>query len=399
MKQRCLRSQTPVGARVLLLGDRPAVALTACRALSGAGHYVGVTGSRALDVVGLSRHASRYHRIPPIDGPVGAWSDAIRNLVNEGGYDLVIATSDGGVARLLSLDVGVPTCPEISDQHLSLIDKGQLASLCASALVDYPRTARPQTLEQDEAMSRGIAGPTIVKSARSAVATRDGLLLAPGAHEVHDYLTASRALASIRARGLEPVVQEHIFGEKLQGVIIRRGGSTSFRMAFRVRREFPPRGGKETMLERLHTDVGFGAEICAILERLADAVSYEGILQAEFYMTVSGRISVIDVNPRLWGSLAYAELLGLKMMRRIVRDTLRLEPDPPPEVRIDRRYHHLVRELRWSGARPRAISQIIATASVRDVWDTPSMTDPLPELFWLARRLVHARRMPAKSQP
>jgi len=383
---------TPVGRRVLLLGDRPVVALAACRALGRAGYEVGVTGSRALEVAGVSRHASRYHRIPPIDGVVDDWSAALRTLVDDEGYDVVVATSDAGVARLLDLDLPVPTCPEISDRHLPLIDKGQLASLCAAASVDYPYTDRSRTPEQDEEVSRGIERATIVKAARSAVATPDGLTLLPGAHLVQDYRTASQALASIRRRGVDPVVQEYLEGEKLQAVIIRRRGSTTFRMAFRVRREFPPQRGSETMLQRLHTSSGCGAELTTMLERLADAAEFDGVLQAEFLRTARRRLCVIDVNPRLWGSLAFAELLGLRMTERVVRDALRLDPAPVPDETMARRYHHLVRELRWLGARPRAIKDVLATSSPRDVWDTPSLTDPLPELLRLARRLTRANR-------
>lgn len=394
-----LKRPPSVGPRVLLLGDRPIVALTACRALGRAGYYVGVTGSRPLDVVGVSRRVSRYHPIPPIDGAVDHWSVAVRALVNDVGYEVVVATSDAGVARLLHLDLPVPTCPEISDRHLPLIDKGQLASLCAAASVDYPRTDRPRTPAHDEALSRGIERATIVKAARSAVATPDGLKLLPGAQLVHDYRTASRALASIRRQGVDPVVQEYLDGEKLQAVIIRRQGSTSFRMAFRVRREYPAQRGSETMLERLRTNNGCGAELTSMLERLADAAEYEGLLQAEFYQTVSGRLCVIDINPRLWGSLAFAERLGLTMTERVVRDALRLDPVPVPEETTARRYHHLVREFRWSRARPRAIAGVLATSSPRDIWDIPSLTDPLPELVWLTRRLRWAaRKRPATGE-
>lgn len=399
MRRNWLKRQPPVGPRALLLGDRPVVALAACRALGRAGYFVGVTGSGALDVAGMSRHASRYHRIPPIDGAVDDWSSAVRALVDNVGYEVVVATSDAGVARLLHLDLPVPTCPEISDRHVPLIDKGLLASLCASASVDYPITVRPRTRAQDEALARGIDGPTIVKAARSAVATPAGLRLLPGAHVVHDYQTASHELGSIRRRGVDPVVQEYLDGEKLQAVVIRREGLTSFRMAFRVRREYPPQGGAEAMLERLRTTTGPGVELTSKLERLADAAEYQGMLQAEFYRTTSGRLYVIDVNPRLWGSLAFAELLGLGVTERVVRDALRFDPVPVPEESTDRRYHHLAGEFRWSRARPRGFAGVLATSSPRDVWDAPSLTDPLPELLRLALRLRAARTTRSKRAP
>lgn len=387
----------PARIRVLLLGDRPLVALAACRALGRAGYDVDVSGSTALEVAGLSRYANRHHRIPPIDGP--DWRPAFEALVRDGGYEVVVATSDAGVARLLQMDLPIPTCPQLSQRHVPLLDKGELAALCATANVDYPRTDRPLTREQDEALAQGIRGATIIKAARSAVVAEDSLRLFPGAHTVRDYGTARRALESIRRRGVDPVAQEYLEGEKLQAVIIRRDGSTSFRLAFRVSRQYPPQRGSETMLERLRTTRGCGAEMTGMLERLADAARYAGVLQAEFYRTANRRLYVIDVNPRLWGSLAYAELLGLRMTDRVVRDALHMDPMPvPAETRT--RYHHLMRELRWSLARPRALGNVLATASPKDVWDTPSLTDPLPEFAKLARRIVAraARKQPAAAE-
>jgi predicted ATP-grasp superfamily ATP-dependent carboligase len=380
----------PVLPRVLILGERPAVALAACRALGRAGYKVGVTGWRRREVAGMSRHVYRYERIPPVHSHVDEWGRSVRALVATGGYDVVIASADAEVASLLHLDLPVPTCPQISDRHLSLIDKGRLAALCAEASVDYPRTYRPRTAEEDEAVARGVERVIIVKAARSAVATRGGVISLPGAHIVRDQPTASRALAYIRDRGVDPIVQEYLEGEKLQAIIIRRAGTTSFRLAFRVCREFPREGGSESMLEGLHASSGIGAQLVGMLERLADAATYDGLMQAEFYRTAGGRLCVIDVNPRLVGSLAFAELLGLGMTERVVRDALGLDPVPLPEETTARRYHHLVRELLWSRARPRAIAGVLATSSVRDIWETPSFMDPGPELLWLTRRLMVA---------
>lgn len=386
------------GPRVLLLGDRPVVALAACRALGRAGFDVGVTGSRALEVAGVSRFASRYHRIPPIDGSGGDWQTALQALVVDFRYDVVVATSDAGVARLLDLDLPVPTCPEISDRHASLIDKGRLATLCAEASVDYPRTHRLVTTDEDQAAARGVENLSVIKAARSAVKTPRGVTVLPGAYLVRDYATASRAISYIRGRGVDPIVQEHLEGEKLQGIIIRRAARTAFRLAFRVSREFPPERGSESMLDSLDSMSGIGARMVGMLERLADAADYDGLIGAEFLRTKSGRLCVIDVNPRLGGALAFVELLGHGLTGRAVRDALRLDPMPMQDEMPGRRYHHLVRELRWLCSRPREVASVLATSSPRDIWDTPSFLDPLPELLWLARRLTRARRGPSSSQ-
>ncbi len=55
----------------------------------------------------------------------------------------------------------------------------------------------------------------VVKAARSAVATSDGLTFLPGARLVNDPIKAFAALEAIRGRGVDPILQEYLEGQKL----------------------------------------------------------------------------------------------------------------------------------------------------------------------------------------
>ncbi len=380
-------------SRVLVLGDRTEVALAACRALGRAGYVVGVTGWRRFDEAGVSRHVSRYHRIPRHDVDGGAWARALRRLVRSNAYDVVVASSDAGVAALLELDLPVPTCPQISPTNLALIDKARLADLCAEAGVRYPRTEQPRTVEEDTAAARRVRGPAIVKAARPAVVTDAGVSALPGARLVTDEAEALGALSEIRERGFDPIVQEHLRGAKLQAMIIRRSSETVFRFAFDVLREFPPARGAEAMLEDLATDTGAGSEMVEALEKLADAAGYEGFLGAEFLRDDSTRgLFVVDVNPRLGGALPFAELLGQRLTERTVRDAMGLPPMPMQSHRAGRRYHHLAREIRGLRTQRPTSRRYLATVGLRELWDLPSITDPLPTLLRLRRLMGSAMR-------
>lgn len=374
-----------VTPRALVLGERGAVALTACRALGRAGYDVGVTNWRQSEAA-LSRHAFRSYRIPAIENGVDDWSGRVRAIVASEGYNVILATTDVAVAAFPYVQLSVPTCPQVSVRHLALIDKALLADLCRVASVEYPRTDQPRTDDEDDAAARRVRGPMIVKAARSALLLEDTVVHLPGAHVVGDPLSARAALRSIRRRGLQPIVQEYLEGDKLQAVILRRAETTSCRLAYRVVREYPLERGDEAMLEAVRATDGIGAEMVAMLERLADATGYEGLLQAEFLRNrENGRLRVIDVNPRLWGSLRFAEMLGFRMTERVMQDALGLSTPPEPPDPGGRRYHHLVRELRWVRAKGHVPAGYLASYAPRDVWDTPSLTDPLPELLRLKR--------------
>lgn len=387
--------------RILVLGERASVAVTACRALGAAGYEVGVASWREVEEAGLSRFAKRNYRVPPLHEAVGAWTDAVRRIVHFDGYDVAIATTDAAVARLPDMHLAIPTCPQISARHSGLIDKALLGDLCRQASVAYPRTHRPGTAADDEAAARDVRSRTVVKAVRSAMVASNHVNLAPGANVVRDPHSALRALTALRKRGIDSIIQEYLAGEKFQAVIIRRAGTTSCRLAFQVLREFPPAAGSETALAGLSAAGGTGAEIVGMLERLADAAGYEGLLQAEFIKSSGdGRIRVIDVNPRLWGSLKFAELLGFRMTERAVRDALGLAPAQQEPDPAGRRYHHVARELRWLLARGRVPRAYFSTFSFRDVWDVPSLTDPRPDLLRFKRMLLgrpHGRARPDRS--
>lgn len=379
--------------RVLVLGGRPVISLAACRALGRAGHVVGVTGVDRVEEAGVSRHTARYHRVPSIHAGAAAWADAVRDAVRAGRYDVVLVTADPEVACLIDLDLPVPTCPRVSGEHVRLIDKGLLADLCADAGVGYPRTERPASRLEDRTLATRIGAPAVVKAARSAVLVGDRVLAMTGALPAGDARAAEQALAAVRQRGLSPVLQERVEGEKLHAVIVRRAGRNAFRLAFRVVREFPPDGGSETMLETMAHDHGMGGEILSILERLADWVGYDGILDAELLRDPGdGRIRLIDVNPRLWGSLSFAELLGLRATETALRDTLGMPTLRLPDVPAGRRYHHLVREARWLLRRRRPSRGYRATFARGDLWETPSLRDPAPHLVRVVRRVATAAR-------
>lgn len=375
------------GLRVLVLGDRPEVALWVCRSLARAGHVVGVGTSHRAALSARTRAASHHHLLAGPDAAAGGWAGIVAAVVDQQAYDVVLATSDADVARLADLPSSVVRSPVIGERQAALLDKARLASVCRSVSVSYPRTLVPSAESEDEALAMEVDGPAVVKASRPAVLFPGGVSHLQGAHVVHNSADAAAAMTHYRRAGLDPILQERVIGAKLQGVIIRRSGQTTCRFVVAVEREMPPAGGAETTLRQLASDSGVGAEVVTSLERVADETSYEGILQAEFLLSPTGRLWLVDANPRLWGSVAFAELVGLRMAERVARDALgHPAPALPPE-RPGRRYHHVFREARYARARPREAWALVRSWSGGDVRELPSVADPGPELGRLRARL------------
>lgn len=372
--------------RVLVLGDRSEVALPACRALARAGHLVGVAVSVDGSPVLASRAVTWRHFFPARTASQDAWTAAARDAIERRGYELVLACNDIDVVRLLEARLDTPTVPAIAPVHAVILDKGALARLCGEAGVDYPPTTVPASPADDASVAAGAPGGSVVKAARPAMLTGQGVVHMAGIAAARGAAGLLAAMQRYRAAGLQPVVQGYVGGQKVQAAIIRRGGLTSCRLAALVER-----APAETTLRQLDSAQGLGGECVSALERVADAAGYQGLIQAEFLAAPSGAC-LIDLNPRLWGGLSFAELVGLRMAERAVADALGLPAPPMPEEVPGRRYHHVARELTFIARAPRTLRSVVGQWSRGDVWDVPRTTDLRPLVLHLWQQARRRRR-------
>jgi predicted ATP-grasp superfamily ATP-dependent carboligase len=180
-----------------------------------------------------------------------------------------------------------------------------------------------------------------------------------------------------------PIIQKRVAKtEKLVLGIVRRGGVSEMRFAARFVREFPPSGGIGSALESVAPNVGTAASALDALERVLDAAEYEGLASAECIVAGNGEVYLIEVNPRLWGSLWFAEKLGQRVAERGVRLALGEAALPQTAYPVGRRFHHLPSEFRWAlqrkSGRVSALFQVIPSLRPWDIYDYVDVSDPLP---------------------
>ena len=382
---------------VLVLDAEIRQALAACRALRAAGFPVAASGRGSSALAGDSRDVVRYHRLPlPEDGPVGGpFGVALEGVLRAHGYAAVVAVDDATLARLDAEPPSVPTVPAGGGPFDRLTAKDRLGDVCAAAGVDYPTTL-PVPSGGERAAVEAVGLPCVVKAARSAAVAPSGIAYVAGAvvaTTLEEVVTAANA---VRTTGGEPVVQARIRGvAKLNAVVIRRDGRAVLRYAHRVLREVPPGRGIGISLVTIPADRGPGAAAVDALDRICATAGWSGVAHAEVYERADGGLTLIEVNPRLWGSTWFAERLGLRVTERCVRDALGLEPLPDlPAYEVGRRFHHAPGLLTWARA-PRAerdpLRSLIGTVAPNDVFDIVSLRDPSPFLGLLRRRLTASR--------
>lgn len=361
---------------VLVLADRVEVALPACRALARNGHVVGAATSTRNSPVLASRAVTHAHHFPDRGAQQEVWKSALCAAVSRCAYDVVLACNDIDVVRLFATKHSVASVPSISAPQAAILDKGALAQVCADVGVTYPRTYVPGAPFDDAVVAATVPGRAVVKAARPAAVTSRGIVHMAGIIAVSEPRAMMSAMERYRAAGLRPVVQEFVDGPKLQAAIIRRAGVTSCRLVALVERGMPA----EATLRQLDSSAGLGADCIAALECVADRTGYQGVLQAEFVATASGGTCLIDVNPRLWGGLSFAELIGLRMTERAVYDAVSLPAAPMPAEAAGRRYHHAARELAYLARSPQELPSVLSQWSRGDVWDAPRLRDVRPHV-------------------
>jgi hypothetical protein len=365
--------------RILVLADRVGVALPACRALARNGHVVGAAASTRNAPVLASRAVTYRHVFPDRRAPQEAWVSALSMTVSQHAYDVVLACNDIDVVRLLETGQGIASVPSMTAEQAVIVDKGSLAKVCADVGVAYPNTYVPDSPSDDAVVAAAVPGRAVVKAARPAEITSRGIVHMAGMSAASDSQAVMWAMSRYRAAGLRPIVQEHVDGPKLQAAIIRRGGVTSCRLVALVER-----GPAEVTLRQLDSSAGLGGNCIAALERVADRAGYEGVLQSEFLATASGGVCLIDLNPRLWGGLSFAQLIGLRMAERAANDAVGIPSPPMPAEVADRRYHHLAREFAYLRKSPRELPSVVSQWSRGDLWDIPPISDLRPQVlqFW-----------------
>jgi hypothetical protein len=201
----------------------------------------------------------------------------MRDVVRRRRCQAVVAVSDSTIAQLRRLTLDVPTIPRMDAALDRILDKVDLSASCAAAGVGYPPTWLA------DAPPPGNAGwPRIVKPRRTAEVRPGHVVGRTGAFVVEDAAQERAAIAALLAEDLEPIIQVRV--DRTHGIsvaIVRHRGRTSFRVAYRVLLESPPRGGQAASIVGIDSHRGIGARAIEAAERVCDAAGFEGLANAQ----------------------------------------------------------------------------------------------------------------------
>ena len=319
--------------RVLILDevrDRPSLA--AAKALAMSGWTVGIAGAEC-SLAARSKACAAWHPIVPPEHGDQAFIESVEQVVRSHGYETVLPGYETAVVALSAARerLSFPFGYGLHEGILAAIDKWRLVSLAQAAGLEVPRTVPASADRLAE-----LDGPVVIKPA----SPRDVRLAAA----VFTDRTAALAQADmIMARGGHPIAQEMLDG-RLDAVSLVAGPGGIVSIAQQVAEQSWPRPVGVTARGRtVPVDPGLRAAI----ERLLDALSWQGLAQLQFLVAADGKPRLIDFNPRFYGSLALAVKAGANHPDTWARLTTG-RPVTPSEGRPGARYQWFSRDLRAS---------------------------------------------------
>ncbi len=282
--------------KVLVLDGDSRVALAAIRALGRRGCEVDCAEreSVAAPLAFRSRYLRRRIRLRSLDAACLAEA--------AGGHDVVLATTRRSVdalgtarAEVEARGARVPLAP--TQRIAAANDKRHVQETGRAIGIATPETWTPAGIEELGALERRMTFPAIVK-----LRCDEGPDLSPAERYaiVRDGDGLRRAWERLSGLQPRPLVQQWIDGVGLGvGMLLTADGEVLARFTHLRQRELPPSGGPSTACVSVHHAA---AEEAAL--GLLRALGISGAAMVEFRVDRrTGTPYLLEVNPRLWGSL------------------------------------------------------------------------------------------------
>jgi predicted ATP-grasp superfamily ATP-dependent carboligase len=317
---------------------RPALAAT--RSLSRAGVAVEVWSSRPPSLAGRSRAAAAEVCAPDPARAPEAFAERLSRRVACGDVALVLPVTEVtlGTCYAQGLDELLLLAAPPRDAYALAVDKWAILERGAKWGLDIPRTEFVEQIDALRELPSGFSFPVVLKARRSRW-LEAGRWHRGGVHLVRDgaELAEVRSSPDLAAGAL---LQELVPGHGEGMFLLMDRGTPQAAFAHRRLREKPPTGGVSVLCEAIEPDPALRAGS----EGLLGELRWHGVAMVEFRRTPDGRAALMEVNPRLWGSLQLAIDAGVDFPRLLLA-LYRGECLPQASARVGARTRWLLGDL------------------------------------------------------
>lgn len=281
--------------------------------------------------------------------PVEVFVEWLRGLDADAGYRLVVPSTETSLTALMALDEDDPlrakaVLPSTAALTVAL-DKDRTLSLAHRLDIAAPASRVVRTAEDK---GTGTGYPLVLKPVRSKV-TIDGALSTLAPAVVRDETARSTQLD--RWLPHTPVIeQQYVSGRGVGIEVLYQCGALRWFFAHERLHEYPLTGGASTYRRAIEPPERMLDATTALL----DALSWHGVAMVEFKLSPDGSFSLMEINPRLWGSLALAVDAGVDFPRGLWSVASENDPGSQPRYRVGHTTRHPGADAHWMWANLRA---------------------------------------------
>jgi len=345
--------------RAIVTSAQERFALAACRTLHDAGYGVTAVADQTPAAAHWSRCCDERHVLPDPKQDADAFVDGLVEIAQREHHDVLLPATDAAVLavsqRRERLEPYVRTGLPPHEVVAAATDKIALVDAARDAGLPSPGTIVCETHEDGLRAARELGLPVVVKPRRTAFEL-DGAVRQRGSTYVDD---PAQLDGLVDQFGAPYLIQDVVRGQvwSVAGVLTDEG-LLGFAVA-RYLRTWPPEGGNVAFAETVEPPAGLAEKITALLRGLG----WTGIFELELIRSdATDDFASIDLNPRLYGSLALASGAGAPLAV-IFADWLLGRANGPVIARPGVRYRWEDADLRHAIADLRA-GRLAAAADV-----------------------------------
>lgn len=282
-------------------------ALTVVRSLGRKGITV-TTGSHSpVSLSSYSRYTATHISYPsPASDPEGFLQNIIQYLKKEP-QDVLLPVHSADTIILAKNQKLIEKLTHFPfhtyEQMVLLNDKAELARIAEELDIPHPRTWIPEGLEQIKQISNEIRYPAVIKLRNRTSSLGQSYVSHPD--DLYQVYRDTIQTFSLQPHEY-PIIQEFVSGVGYGVSLLFNHGDLRARFTHKRIREFPSSGGPSTCRISTKNPV---MENYAI--RLLSHFSWHGLAMVEFKLTPEGVPFLLEVNPRIWGSINQAVQSGV----------------------------------------------------------------------------------------
>lgn len=387
-------THSPNEIRRALVLDSFHAALESVQSLGRAGLRCDIVGADPDCLAFSSRYVDR--KIVRPEAGRAEFPSYLGELDQERHYEVVIPSTEDALLQVLKL-------PQESD----LRRRAVLASNEAMAVA----LDKHRTLELAERCGVPVPASQTVSQVQDGESFRFPVVLKP----IHSRVWVDDALHSLgpviardreeRRRALDHLLrycavleQEYVTGDGIGIELLFDQGKKVWHFAHERIHENPLTGGVSTY----RRSIAPPAEALDFSQRLLGALGWHGVAMVEFKRRPDGSFVLMEINPRLWGSLALAGKAGVDFPLGLLRMARGEKPGPQPRYKTNYYCRAMPDNLVWSGlnfladhhdpllyTRSRALTflEYFRPLAGRESWDHFSVDDPAVSLA-ITRQII-----------